>query len=328
MHVVISHPSSGRTWTVSVGALIGRGPAREIQLNDPRISTTHAELVIREGRPVLLNRGYGGLRVDGQLCDHVELRAGLQIELAPGNALQVVAIMGRVDAAGEVATVGRQRLSIYVGESSVTLCLDGHRINVGDNAGLLFATLLRSPEHRAAWYRLAEQVWSVPGQALRVEWAKKPVGLEVDYWNSARRGTFRNLFDKTLQRLRDQLADFGDRILLTVSNGELLVHLRFEDSVLHQVRMYVIVGVGYTEFDPFVRKVIATCLRISSSVIIEQGGEITISKVSFRSPRRWLAEYVGVRLAESGLTLTQAEAEFELRADLEIHLAGSPFEPP
>ncbi len=75
-------------WVLGHGAIIGRLWTADLHIADPRVSEAHALVSVREGRMVLL-----ALRrrwtVEGVARTEVELRQGLEIELAPGTRLRV-----------------------------------------------------------------------------------------------------------------------------------------------------------------------------------------------------------------------------------------------
>lgn len=320
MHVTLFHPGTGRRWTVGPGALLGRGPSREVQINDPRVSSTHAEVAVRDGALVLLNRGLGGLRVDGQVREQVELFPGLRVELAPGLIVNVEAIMASEGIGGEPPTAGRQTLMIEVGESVVVVRHAGRTVEIGDTPGQLLGALLRSPEPRAPWYRIAEQTWPDAGARIRADWERNPAGHEMDHWNHAQQGTFRNKFDKALGRLRERVGEFRQGGLVTIISGELQVHLLPDDRCLHRARLLLQIGVGSDLDQHLIQRVIATCMSVATVVAVEQGSELESMGMHYAPGRRWLAEYLADRFAELGLSLPLMGADAGGAADLTVHL--------
>lgn len=74
------------------GGFIGRHPSAALQLNDPRISEAHALLSLR-GRGLRLLALRGRFTVGGSALGEVALCAGLEIQLAPGIAVRVAAVV-------------------------------------------------------------------------------------------------------------------------------------------------------------------------------------------------------------------------------------------
>lgn len=87
-YVVLRAPD-GRVAELVNGDLVGRMYAAALQLDDPRVSEAHAMVSLREGELQLLPLR-GALAVGGEPVPHVALRAGLDVELAPGVAVRVV----------------------------------------------------------------------------------------------------------------------------------------------------------------------------------------------------------------------------------------------
>lgn len=117
-HALLRTPS-GEEHFLYVGELVGRIASAALLLDDPRVSEAHALLSIRRGRLVLL-----ALRrlivVGGHPMREVELRRGLDVELAPGLLLHVLEVHLAHDVfAVEAEGLGRRALgpatSLYAG---------------------------------------------------------------------------------------------------------------------------------------------------------------------------------------------------------------------
>ncbi len=81
----------GNEYTVHAGSVIGRMPTANVVVPDPRVSEAHA-LVSLRGRSLRLMALRGTLLIEGREVDAVELRPGLEVELAEGLTLTVVAV--------------------------------------------------------------------------------------------------------------------------------------------------------------------------------------------------------------------------------------------
>lgn len=84
--VVIAGPDAGRVFPLEDGEklLIGRGPASNTQIDDPRMSRVHCEVQAADGQVWLLDRGgQSGTFVSGQRVVRHELRPGM--EFAAGD---------------------------------------------------------------------------------------------------------------------------------------------------------------------------------------------------------------------------------------------------
>jgi hypothetical protein len=82
---------SGELHTLFHGDLIGRLWSAALRLDDARISEAHA-MVSNRGREMKLLALRGRFMVEGVTLTEVELRAGMQIMLAPGIELEVAAV--------------------------------------------------------------------------------------------------------------------------------------------------------------------------------------------------------------------------------------------
>jgi hypothetical protein len=81
----------GREHTLHAGSVLGRMATAHLVISDPRVSEAHA-LVSLRGRSLRLLALRGTLLVAGREVDTVELRPGLEVELAEGLVLTAVAV--------------------------------------------------------------------------------------------------------------------------------------------------------------------------------------------------------------------------------------------
>ena len=106
----------GRTELLFPGDVLGRYWRADLQLNHPAVSELHAYVSHRDGRLWLLPLR-GTLSVYGMVSREVALRAGLQVELAPGVTLQVEAValpseLPALSVNGRVHPLTRDRFSL------------------------------------------------------------------------------------------------------------------------------------------------------------------------------------------------------------------------
>ena len=81
---VVSGPSTGRVFSVSGEAVIGRGKGSQVRLDDGGASRAHARIYETAGGYVLEDLGStNGTFVDGRRIDRVELKSGDRIHLGP-----------------------------------------------------------------------------------------------------------------------------------------------------------------------------------------------------------------------------------------------------
>ena len=130
---IFRHPPSEERFALGPGDLIGRSDGAAMCLDDPRISEAHAMVSLRD-RALKLLALRGRFRLDGTILHEVELKAGLNLELAP--ALQLVCeevrmpstLLGvRIEGVGEVALTGTLTLRRVHGQATVKrgVALDG-----------------------------------------------------------------------------------------------------------------------------------------------------------------------------------------------------------
>lgn len=81
----------GTEWLLGHGDLIGRLPTAALPIDDGRVSEAHGLVSLRAGEWKLLALR-GVFAIDGQVVREATLEAGLDIELAPGLSLQVLAV--------------------------------------------------------------------------------------------------------------------------------------------------------------------------------------------------------------------------------------------
>lgn len=203
-------------------AIVGRSPSARIQVDDPRVSTLHAELRWGASGFVLLARG-GRLVVEGRGMREVPLHAGLVVSLAPGVMLGVRTIDGG-DAAPMPATAGRERLRLVVSAASVHIYADTDDeplvVLIGSAATIVRTLALRRGVG-VPWDVVAEAAWPEDG-ALR----SARVG-----WTDVDERRFRNKWDQRLVTLRRQVEPLRGGDLLVVRMGMIALRLSDEDTV-------------------------------------------------------------------------------------------------
>lgn len=208
---------SGGEVTLASDALVGRSPVAALRIDDPRVSTVHAELSWRDAGLVLLARG-GRLVVGGRATREVVLAPGLVVELAPGLSLEVVAVTGGGQAPVP-PTAGRERLRFVLGPGFVSVGTGAEpACELTGVPGRLVAALLAGPRERP-WDALAEALWPDEG-ALR---AATRAGVSRD-WTDVDERRLRNRFDQHLRTLRKELAGLRGGSLVELQGG--VVHLR------------------------------------------------------------------------------------------------------
>lgn len=203
-------------------AIIGRSAAAQVRVDDPRVSTVHAELRWGPSGFVLIARG-GRLLVDGRGAREVPLYPGLTISLAPGLLLGVRSIGG--GAAPPVpSTAGRERLHFVVGETSVQIHADHDDeplvVLIGSAATILRLLLARRGVG-VPWDQVAEAAWPEDGavRAAKLGWT------DVD----ERR--FRNRWDQRLVTLRRQIEPLRGGDLLVLRMGMVALRLGDDDTI-------------------------------------------------------------------------------------------------
>jgi hypothetical protein len=219
---VVFQTPDGRRVAAEPDAIVGRSPAAQVRVDDPRVSTLHAEVRWSASGFVLIARG-GRLVVDGRGAREVPLAPGVVVTLAPGVALGVHAIDGG-DAPPVAATAGRERLRFVVSAGAVHIHAEGDDeplvVLIG-SAALLVRALLERRGVAAAWDEVAEAVWPEDGvlRRGRTEWT------DVD----ERR--FRNRWDQRLVALRRQMEPLRGGNLLVVRLGMIALRLDPDDTV-------------------------------------------------------------------------------------------------
>ncbi len=209
---------------LAADALVGRSPAAALRIDDPRVSTVHAELSWRDAGLVLLARG-GRLLVGGRALREVVLAPGLVVEVAPGLGLEVVEVVG--GAAPPVPpTAGRERLRFVVGEGFVAIGAGPDpQCTLTGVPGRILAALLSGPAERP-WDTLAEALWPDEG-ALR---AATRAGASRE-WTEVDERRLRNRFDQHLRTLRKDLGGLRGGALVELQGGVLHLRLGPQDVV-------------------------------------------------------------------------------------------------
>lgn len=213
--------ADGTLREVGPAAVFGRGPAAHLRIDDPRVSTVHAELSWRPEGLTLLARG-GRLRVDGRGVLQVLVTPGLRVELAPGLVLEAVTVERCAD---QVVpdTDGRRTRRYAVGETSTVVFdpdLPPQGWLLGGVAGHLLASLVRAGERGEAWDVLACRLW--PDDA-RIR--------ATPAWTSIDERRLRNRFDQHLRMLRLQLDGLKAPPAVEVTGGVVRVHIPPEELI-------------------------------------------------------------------------------------------------
>lgn len=224
----IQRPDGGEILT-GPEVVVGRSPAAAIRIDDPRVSTVHAELSWRAAGFVLIARG-GRLTVGGRPVAEVTLTAGVVVTLAPGVALTVIDVQPG-DAPVVPPTAGRERLRFDVGEGLVRVVGPGGVVlaELGGIPGALFAALLGS-DGPVPWERIAEGLWPEEGE-LRAATAAKQ-GPRAGAWTEIDERRYRNRFDQHLAALRRSLEGVRCGGLIRVTRGSVEVVRQPGDQVV------------------------------------------------------------------------------------------------
>lgn len=222
----------GTLQIVGPDAIVGRSSVAAVRIDDPRVSTVHAELSWREGGFVLIARG-GRLRVGGRAVGEVLLSEGLPVELAPGVAL----LVGRIaDGPAEVVprTAGRERLRIVLTDGSA----DVYRGASWDPAVRLtgvgarcFAELVGA-DAPLRWDQVAEAVW--PDEGVIRAATREADRPGANGWTAIDERRLRNRWDQALRALRLALEPLGREGLIEVAGGTVSARLSPGDLVERQ----------------------------------------------------------------------------------------------
>lgn len=217
----------GATTRAGPDMVIGRGRRADVRIDDPRVSSVHAEISWRDGGFVVLARG-GRVVVDGQAVAEGRLSCGSRIQLVPGLSMEVQEI--HTGEAPEVARtegrdalrfvwVGVERVEVYRGDGPAPAGL------VEGAAARLLSALVGAAE-ACPWDDLARALWPEDGQ-LRAQ--RGP--LRSDVWTAIDERRFRNRFDQVLACLRRALALLRDRPMIELRQGRVALRLEITDRL-------------------------------------------------------------------------------------------------
>jgi hypothetical protein len=216
----------GRELVIGAEAVVGRAAIATVRIDDPRISTVHAEVSIRDGHYVILARG-GRVLMDGVPVPEAQLQAGARVTLAPGVALEVLEVAVGAEA-GIPRTKGRDRLTFHLGEAVAIHLGDepAPRLVVDGIAGRALAGLLSAPAG-AAWDVHAAALWPEDAalRARRGPW--KEGG-----WTPIDERRLRNRWDQLLASLRAQLEQVRTTRMITTRGGLAAIELEPQDQVV------------------------------------------------------------------------------------------------
>jgi len=204
-------------------AIIGRSSLAALRLEDPRLSSVHAELSWRPEGPLLLARG-GRLLVEGRARAEVPLAPGLRITLVPGLELLVEDVVeGRAEPTA--ATLGREALTWRLGGAVVEASLaSGASVLLRGLAARLVASCLVAPGARP-WGEVAAELW--PEEA-RVRAGQDPASR----WTEEDERRLRNRWDQLLRALRRQLSPHGLDMRLWTGGGTVRLRLQPGDQMM------------------------------------------------------------------------------------------------
>lgn len=209
-------------------AVVGRSPIAAVRLDDPRVSTIHAEVSWRDDGLVLLARG-GRLVVHGRAVRELLLEAGQQVVLVPGVVLDVVDVVEGA-AAPIPPTAGRAALRWRVSEARVTVHRGDEAEPTVDATGTLARVLgeiVRAGEAGCPWDRAAERVWPEDG---RIRERTRVSPGSTDDWTEADERRLRNRWDQQLMQVRKVLEPLRTGIV-EVRGGVVIVHVGLDDRV-------------------------------------------------------------------------------------------------
>ncbi|MDP2313770.1 MAG: hypothetical protein Q8P41_12755 [Pseudomonadota bacterium] len=216
----------GRSVRVGPDALVGRSPAAVVRVEDPRVSTIHAELSWRETGFVLLARG-GRLLVGGRPRAEVPLAVGMEIVLAPGLTLSVDDLTSG-DAPVIPSTAGRERLTFEVEEHRVIVKGPGNVAVEIAGRGAAILRILLDDRSALAWDGVAERAWPEDGGLRAASTAAIAAGTRLGpgAWTEVDERRFRNRWDQQVVLLRRTLEPLRNGQLLRVQAGlvELVLH--------------------------------------------------------------------------------------------------------
>lgn len=209
---------------VEADGVIGRGPLASLRVDDPRVSTIHAELSWRNGGPTLIARG-GRLLRNGRPSREVLVSPGVEIALAPGVEVVAVEVRG-APVAPTPPTAGRERLTFEIGEHGVDILAGGERAaRLVGVPGRLLALVLQ--DGAAPWDRLAEALWPEEGTLRRAT----AEGRSTE-WCEVDERRLRNRFDQHLCTLRREVQSLRGGTMLEMVGGELSVRTLEHDHVV------------------------------------------------------------------------------------------------
>ncbi len=202
-------------------AIVGRSPQAAIRVDDPRVSTVHAELSWRAEGFVLIARG-GRLAVGGRAVREVALIEGLEVALAPHLAIRV----SRLES-GEAPvippTAGRERLGVVLGVDDVKVFLQGVDTPLAHLTGVqarIVGALARRRGCASAWDAIAALAWPEDA-AIRGTAA----------WTDVDERRLRNRWDQQLVTIRRQLEVVRSGQFLNLHQGVVELALRPGDDV-------------------------------------------------------------------------------------------------
>ncbi len=216
----------GRRVEVGTEAVLGRSPRADVLVDDPRVSTVHAEVSWRGDGYCVLARG-GRVVVDGLAVATASLQEGSRITLAPGVTLEVVELRPG-DAPAVPRTAGEDRLDVRGDATRVELRTgdtpDPRLVLDGLPARLL--VLVATAPAPVPWDEAAGALWPDEG-ALRA--ARGP--LRTGAWTAIDERRHRNRFDQVLAALRAQLATVRPTPVVVLKRGVLVACWEPRDRV-------------------------------------------------------------------------------------------------
>ena len=217
--VVLRRPD-GALVSLGPGDLVGRSMHAALRLDDPRVSSVHAELRVGPAGAVL--RGLGGrLRVGGEPRREVALAPGQRIGI---GAVELVVV--RVEPGGETFAPTLEVDALWFVVS--TGLVEVHRqdnpeppLEVAGLAARLLGRMLVRRGRPRAWDALAAELW--PAEARR--------RASGERWGEVDERRLRNRFDQALARVRAACTPLRGPQFVQMADGKVRLDILPGDRV-------------------------------------------------------------------------------------------------
>lgn len=217
--VVLRRPD-GALVSLGPGDLVGRSVHAALRLDDPRVSSVHAEL--RSSAAGASLRALGGLlQVGDSPRREVRLEPGLRFAVGPVELLVV-----RVEPGGEglAPTLDRDTVWFVVSRGLVEVHRQddpGPPLEIGGLAGRLLGRMLVRRGRPRDWDALAAELW--PAEARR-----RAAG---ERWSEVDERRLRNRFDQALVRVRAACASVRGPQFVVMADGKARLEVLSGDRV-------------------------------------------------------------------------------------------------